>query len=293
MSSATAGHLESPGIRKTRATFWWRFRRNKLAVFGLVVVVIVLIMAVFSELLAPTPYDIGIITETRQSPSRSHWFGTDGVGRDVLSRVIFATRTSIIVGLGIVIISSTIGVSLGSLAGFKGGWFDTIILRIIEIMTGIPTLMIAMFLMGFLGHSMWSVIAALGFPGFVVETRITRGQFLAFREREFVTGAQAIGASQLRIAFLHIFPNVVPVLAVLIAFQIPAAIFAEAGLSFLGLGIDEPTPSLGKMVSASLAYVRVYWHMGLFPSVMIAIITLGFTFMGDGLRDALDPTMNR
>lgn len=292
MSTAAAG-LESSVDRRRRATFWWRFRRNKLAIFGFVVVVVVLIMAVFSELLAPTAYDEGVLTESRQAPSWSHWFGTDGVGRDILSRVIFATRTSIIVGLGIVAISGTIGVTLGSIAGFKGGWFDTIVLRIIEIMTGIPTLMIAMFLMAFLGHSMWSVIAALGFPGFVVETRITRGQFLAFREREFVTAAQAIGASQRRIAFIHIFPNVIPILAVLLAFQIPAAIFAEAGLSFLGLGIDEPTPSLGKMVSASLAYVRVYWHMGLFPSVMIAVITLGFTFMGDGLRDALDPTMNR
>jgi ABC-type dipeptide/oligopeptide/nickel transport system permease subunit len=150
-----------------------------------------------------------------------------------------------------------------------------------------------MFLMAFLGHSTWSVIFALGITGWVVETRLTRGQFIAFREREFVVAARAIGASELRIAIMHIFPNVIPVIAVLVAFQIPAAIFNEAGLSFLGLGIDEPTPSLGKMVSTSLSYVRTYWHMGLFPSVLIAFITLGFTFMGDGLRDALDPTMNR
>lgn len=292
MGTATAG-LEISARRRRRATFWWRFRRNKLAIFGFIVVAIILFIAVFANVLAPTPYDAINLPEAKQEPSWSHWFGTDGVGRDLVSRIMFATRTSVIVGLMVVGISTTIGVTMGSIAGFKGGWVDMIVVRIIEIATGIPSLLVAMFVMGFLGHSMWSVIFALGFTGWVVETRITRGQFLAFREREFVTAAEAIGATQMRIAFLHIFPNVIPVLAVLIAFQIPAAIFAEAGLSFLGLGIDEPTPSLGKMVSASLSYVRVYWHMGLFPSVMIALITLGFTFMGDGLRDALDPTMNR
>jgi oligopeptide transport system permease protein len=140
---------------------------------------------------------------------------------------------------------------------------------------------------------MWNVIFALGISGWVVETRITRGQFLAFKEREFVIAAQAIGATRFRVAFRHIFPNIVPILAVLLAFQIPAVIFNEAGLSFLGLGIDEPMPSLGKMISTSLVYVRTYLYMGLFPSLMIAIITMGFTFVGDGLRDALDPTMNR
>ena len=197
------------------------------------------------------------------------------------------------VALGVQVITLTIGISLGTLGGYLGGWVDQIVVRIIEIATGIPALLIAMFIMGLLGHSMWNVIFALGISGWVVETRITRGQFLAFKEREFVVAAQAIGASQFRVAFRHIFPNIIPILAVLLAFQVPAVSFNEAGLSFLGLGIDEPVPSLGKMISTSLAYVRTYWHMGLFPSLMIAIITMGFTFVGDGLRDALDPTINR
>jgi oligopeptide transport system permease protein len=182
---------------------------------------------------------------------------------------------------------------LGAAGGYLGGWVDQIVVRIVEIATGIPSLLVAMFLMAFLGHSISSVIFALGVTGWVVETRITRAQFISFRDREFVIGARAIGASEFRIAALHIFPNVIPVVAVVVAFQIPAAIFNEAGLSFLGLGIDEPLPSLGKMVATSLDYVRTYWYMGVFPSAMIALITLGFTFMGDGLRDALDPTMNR
>jgi ABC-type dipeptide/oligopeptide/nickel transport system permease subunit len=271
----------------------WRFRRNKLAVIGFGVVSACIFIATFADFLAPTPYDVGNVLETRQPPSWSHLFGTDGVGRDYLSRIIYATRTSIIVALGVQIITLSIGITLGTLGGYLGGWVDQIVVRIIEIATGIPALLIAMFIMGLLGHSMWNVIFALGISGWVVETRITRGQFLAFKEREFVIAAQAIGASRLRVAFRHIFPNIVPILAVLLAFQIPAVIFNEAGLSFLGLGIDEPVPSLGKMISTSLAYVRTYLYMGIFPSLMIAIITMGFTFVGDGLRDALDPTMNR
>ena len=292
MSTAAVGAELRPR-RGRRATFWWRFRQNKLAVMGLSLVVFFLFVAVFADLVAPTRYDAGNLLETRQFPSWLHLFGTDAVGRDYLSRTMYAIRTSIAVALGVQVITMTIGISLGTLGGFKGGWADQFVVRVVEIGTAIPSLLVAMFLMAFLGHSIWSVILALGVTGWVVETRITRGQFLAIKEREFVTAARAIGASQRRIAFLHIFPNVIPVLAVVLAYQIPFVIFAEAGLSFLGLGIDEPLPSLGKMVSTSLEYVRVYWHMGLFPSLAIAMITLGFTFTGDGLRDALDPTMNR
>ena len=289
----TLKEVEEKGQKRRKANFVWRFRRNKLAVIGFGVVSACIFIATFADFLAPTPYDVGNVLETRQPPSWSHLFGTDGVGRDYLSRIIYATRTSIIVALGVQIITLSIGITLGTLGGYLGGWVDQIVVRIIEIATGIPALLIAMFIMGLLGHSMWNVIFALGISGWVVETRITRGQFLAFKEREFVIAAQAIGASRLRVAFRHIFPNIVPILAVLLAFQIPAVIFNEAGLSFLGLGIDEPVPCLGKMISTSLAYVRTYLYMGLFPSLMIAIITMGFTFVGDGLRDALDPTMNR
>lgn len=285
--------IEEKGQKRRKANFIWRFQRNKLAVIGLCIVVVCFFIAAFANFLAPTSYDVGNLVEARQPPSWGHVFGTDGVGRDYLSRIIYATRTSILVALGVQVITLTIGISLGTLGGYLGGWVDQIVVRIIEIATGIPALLIAMFIMGLLGHSMWNVIFALGISGWVVETRITRGQFLAFKEREFVVAAQAIGASQFRVAFRHIFPNIIPILAVLLAFQVPAVIFNEAGLSFLGLGIDEPVPSLGKMIATSLAYVRTYWHMGLFPSLMIAIITMGFTFVGDGLRDALDPTMNR
>jgi oligopeptide transport system permease protein len=260
---------------------------------GLAVVAAMIFIAIFANVIAPSGYNEAVLSESRQFPSWSHWFGTDQVGRDYLSRALFGTRTSIMVGFGVQLIAVSIGFTLGAAGGYLGGWVDQIVVRIVEIATGIPSLLVAMFLMAFLGHSTSSVIFALGVTGWVVETRITRAQFISFRDREFVIGARAIGASEFRIAALHIFPNVIPVVAVLVAFQIPAAIFNEAGLSFLGLGIDEPLPSLGKMVATSLDYVRTYWYMGVFPSAMIALITLGFTFMGDGIRDALDPTMNR
>ncbi len=281
------------GPRSRRSSFWWRFARNKLAVIGMVIVCSFAIIAVFADLLAPTPYDKGKLTEARQFPSWSHPFGTDAVGRDYLSRNIYAARTSLAVGLGTVVLTTAIGLVLGGVAGFRGGWVDTLVLRLLEIATAIPSLMIALLFMSFFSHSMGWVIIALGVVGWVAEARLTRAQFLAFREREFVTAARAIGASQWRIALVHILPNVLPILAVLASFQVPTIIFAEAGLSFLGLGIDEPVPSWGKMVSTGLSYIKVQWYMALFPTLMIALVTLGFNFMGDGLRDALDPTMNR
>ncbi len=220
--------IEEKGQKRRKANFIWRFQRNKLAVIGLCIVVVCFFIAAFANFLAPTSYDVGNLVEARQPPSWGHVFGTDGVGRDYLSRIIYATRTSIMVALGVQVITLTIGISLGTLGGYLGGWVDQIVVRIIEIATGIPALLIAMFIMGLLGHSMWNVIFALGISGWVVETRITRGQFLAFKEREFVVAAQAIGASQFRVAFRHIFPNIIPILAVLLAFQVPAVIFNEA-----------------------------------------------------------------
>jgi oligopeptide transport system permease protein len=283
--------LQAARSRKT--SFWWRFSRNRLAVVGAVIVAAFVIIAVFADLLAPAPYNRGRLTEARQFPGWSHWFGTDAVGRDYLSRNIYAARTSLAVGFGVVALTTTIGLILGGLAGFRGGWVDIAVLRLLEVATAIPALMVALLFMSFFSHSLGWVIIALAVVGWVAEARLTRAQFLAFREREFVTAARAIGASQRRIAFIHVLPNVLPILVVLAAFQIPTAIFAEAGLSFLGLGIDEPVPSWGKMVSTGLSYIKTQWYMALFPTIMVALVTLGFTFIGDGLRDALDPTMNR
>ncbi|MBS1253824.1 MAG: Oligopeptide transport system permease protein OppC [Anaerolineales bacterium] len=268
-----------------------RFAQNKLAMAGLVVALVLILTAIFADFLAPQPYDRVVLSEALQFPSRAHWLGTDAVGRDFLSRIIYGARTSLIVGFLVQIIASIIGVPLGAVAGLRGGKTDFVVTRLVEVMTAFPSFLFALFIMSVLGTGLFNVILAISVTSWVPLCRLTRGQLLSLREKEFVAATRALGAKDRRIILHHLLPNALPALIVMIALGIPTAIFAEAGLSFLGVGINDPLPSWGKMVGSSSAYIRVYWHLGLFPTLMIAITTLSFTFVGDGLRDALDPTM--
>jgi ABC-type dipeptide/oligopeptide/nickel transport system permease subunit len=271
----------------------YRFTRNKLAVVGLVIVGIIIFMAVFANVLAPFHYADADITQALQFPSRDHWMGTDDVGRDVYSRIIYGSRISLGVGLSVMAIALLIGVPLGLAAGLLGGRTDWLIMRGVEIFTAIPALMLALLLISVFGGGLFNVILALGLVAWIDACRLLRAQLLSLRERDFVLAARTMGADNKRIALRHLLPNAVSPLIVAVTIGIPVAIFAEAGLSFLGLGVNDPIPSWGKMVGNSLPYMRVYWHMGVFPTLAIAIAMLGFTFMGDGLRDAFDTTMNR
>jgi oligopeptide transport system permease protein len=270
-----------------------RFMRNRLAVVGFLVVATFVLFAVFANLLAPTPYDRSVLTEALQFPSRQHWLGTDAIGRDFLSRLIYGARTSLGVAFAVMLIAFGIGVPLGALAGLRGGKVDFFIMRLVEVMTAFPSFLFALFLMSILGAGVENVILALSITSWVDVTRLTRAQILSIRERDFVTAAQAYGATELQIIVRHLMPGAMPPLVVMFMLGIPSVMFAEAGLSFLGVGINDPIPSWGKMVGESLNYVRVYWHLGLFPTFAIAAAMLSFNFMGDGLRDALDPTMTR
>jgi ABC-type dipeptide/oligopeptide/nickel transport system permease subunit len=174
-------------------------------------------------------------------------------------------------------------------AGLRGGFSDFIVMRIVDVMTAFPGLLFAIFLMTVLGTGVGNIVLVIGLTSWLTLCRLMRAQLLSLREQEFVTAARCAGASELRIAWRHLFPNAVAPIIVAITLAIPSAIFAEAGLSYLGIGINEPTPSLGKMVADSANYVRVFWHLGLFPTLAIGLIMLGFSFVGDGLRDALDP----
>jgi oligopeptide transport system permease protein len=195
------------------------------------------------------------------------------------------------VGFSVQLIAFGIGLPLGALAGMRGGWFDFVITRLLEVMTAFPGFLFAIFLMSLLGTGMLNVILAIGATSWIEVCRLTRGQFLTLREREFVVAARSYGADDWRVILRHMLPHALPSLLIMLALGIPNAIFAEAGLSFLGVGINDPIPSWGKMVSDSLGYIRVYWYMGLFPTLTIALAMLSFNFVGDGLRDALDPTM--
>ena len=272
---------------------WHRFFRNRLAIFGLVIVGAFVGMAIFADLIAPFRYDKVDFTKVLLFPFRdpTHILGTDEVGRDFLSRLIYGARTSMIVGLSVQTVAVLIGVTLGGLGGYRGGAVDFVISRVIDVMTAFPGLLFAILLITVAGGGLNNVIFALSVTSWIGIARLTRGQILSLREKEYVEAARCLGVPQRRIIFGHLIPNTLSPLLVAVSFGIPAAIFGEAGLSFLGIGVNDPIASWGKMVGNSQAYITVYWHLGLFPTIMIALSMLGFSFMGDGLRDALDPKL--
>ncbi len=290
--------------RRARTNFelaFNRFRRQKLALAGLAIVLILTFVAIFAPLVAPTGYREADLMSAKQFPNWDYPFGTDPVGHDYLSRVIFGVRTSFRIGFIAVVIACFIGLPLGLAAGLRGGFTDFAVLRVVEVWTAFPGLLFAMFLLsvvssgvmkGVFGNQVFNVAFVIGATSWVGLCRLTRAQILTLREREYVTAARSLGASDFRIAVQHLLPNAIPPLIIAVTLLMPTAIFAEAGLSFLGLGINEPTPSLGKMVADSRQWFQLYWYLGVFPTLAIALAVLGFAFVGDGLRDALDPRQN-
>jgi oligopeptide transport system permease protein len=265
-----------------------RFARNKMALVGLFLVGLLIFIAIFADFLAPYPYDAADPAQALQFPSPAHWMGTDEVGRDVYSRILYGSRISLAVGLGVTAIALIIGVPLGLAAGLLGGPVDFVIMRLVEVFTAVPALLLALLLISVFGGGLGNVIIALGIVAWLDACRLLRAQLLSLRERDFVLAARTVGVPNARIALRHMLPNAIAPLIVAVSIGIPVAIFAEAGLSFLGLGVNDPIPSWGKMVGNALAYMRVYWFLGVFPTLAIAVTMLGFTFLGDGLRDAFD-----
>jgi oligopeptide transport system permease protein len=290
--------------RKARTNFELarrRFMKRKLAVAGAIITLFLVLVAIFAPLIAPTPYDYANLMQANQFPSWSHPMGTDAIGHDYLSRMIFGIRTSLIVGLAAVLVACLIGLPLGIAAGLRGGATDFVVLRLVEIMTAMPGILFAIFLIsvvnsGFapfiFGNQVLNVVIVIGVTTWVGLCRLMRAQILVLREQEYVTAARSIGASEFTIAVRHLLPNALAPLIIAVTLAVPTAIFAEAGLSFLGVGINEPVPSLGKMVADSRQFIEVYWYLGFFPAAAIALAVLGFAFLGDGLRDALDPRQN-
>jgi len=274
-----------------------RFRRNRLAMGGLVVVLILLVIAIFADVITPFPYDRVFLTlraSTLPGVDPLHPLGLDTSSRDYLSRLIYGARTSMTVGLLVPIIAFSIGVPLGAISGYFGGKVDFGIQRLIDIATAIPPLLFALFLLSLLGNGLPNVIFVLGITGWIESTRLTRAQFLTYREKEFVTAARALGATDREIIARHILSNAISPLLISFTIAIPSAIFAEAGLSFLGIGITEPTASWGKMVGGGIGNtIRVYYHLALFPTILVALTMLSFSFVGDGLQEALDPNRSQ
>ena len=266
-----------------------RLAERRGAVLGAALVLLFVAMA----LLAPwiSPYD-PIATSwsaVRKAPSAAHWFGTDEIGRDVLARVIWGARASLLAGVVSVSISLAIGVPIGMLAGYAGGWIDMLIARIVDAMLACPFLILAIALAAFLGPSLTNAMIAIGIAATPVFVRLTRGQVMAVKVEDYVMAARAVGNSNLRIVLRHIFPNIVAPLVVQATLAIAAAVIAEASLSFLGLGQQPPAPSWGSMLNTAKNYVENAPWMALWPGASIFLLVLSFNLLGDGLRDALDP----
>jgi peptide/nickel transport system permease protein len=281
---ATMARESSPGLRALR-----RLAHRKGAMVGLVVVLLFVILAVFAPWIAP--YDpLGTSWgEIRKAPSAAHWFGTDEIGRDVLSRVIFGTRASLLAGVVSVAISLLIGMPVGLVAGYAGGWIDMIISRITDAMLACPFLILAIALAAFLGPSLTNAMIAIGIAATPIFVRLTRAQVRAVKVEDYITAARAVGNPTLRIALRHILPNVAPPLIVQATLATAAAVIAEASLSFLGLGQQPPAPSWGSMLNTAKNFVENAPWMAVWPGLSIFLLVLSFNLLGDGLRDALDP----
>jgi peptide/nickel transport system permease protein len=284
---ASAGTMETPWRRLTRRLF-----RRKGAVLGLAVIVLFILLAIFAPLV--TPYDpvVQSWTSVRKAPSALHWFGTDELGRDILSRVIFGARASLMAGVISVGIAISIGVPLGLAAGYLGGWLDALISRFTDAMLACPFLILAIALAAFLGPSLGNAMIAIGVSTTPIYVRLTRGQVMTIKVEEYVEAARAVGNPRWRIAIVHILPNVLPALLVQASLSIAAAIIAEASLSFLGLGQQPPEPSWGSMLNSAQRFIANAPWMALWPGLAIFMSVLSFNLLGDGLRDALNPREN-
>jgi len=269
-----------------------RLRRNRLAMVGLIVVLFLALVAIFADVLAPYPYTKVNFSRLNEAPSRDYPLGTDQIGRDLLSRMIYGARVSMLVGLGAQVIVVSLGVPIGALSGYLGGRTDLLLTRLIDVMYAFPRLLFVILVMSMLGAGLMNIFIAIGLTGWVGIARQTRAQVLGIKEKEFVDGARALGAGFMRVLAKHVLPNALTPIVVAVTFGIPEAIFTEAALSFIGVGINPPTPSWGQMVGEGQQYLRSYWHLCVFPSIAIAVTMLSFTFFGDGVRDALDPKQN-
>jgi peptide/nickel transport system permease protein len=267
------------------------FLGRSLVVFGLVIVVLFILTAILGPLIAP--YDPVVIhpVDRLQNPSWQHWLGTDNFGRDTLSRMIIGSRNSLMVGVVAVGIATIVGITAGMAAGFYGGWVNAIIMRVVDALMSFPMILLALLIAGLLGSGLKNVMIALGVAMIPVYARLMCGQVLAIRENDYVMAGRSMGSNNWRLMFLHILPNAFPPLIVLITMQIGSAILAEAGLSYLGIGITPPTPSWGAMVNDGFKFLITNPLLSFIPGLAIMFVVFAFSMVGDGLRDALDPRL--
>jgi len=271
--------------------FWSRFRNNRLAISGLVLVAGMFVVALAASWLAP--YDPGFINlkEMLMPPSSAHPLGTDVLGRDVLSRIIFGSRVSLLVGFVAVGIATLIGVLVGSLAGYYGGWVDQALMRLVDLMLCFPTLFLILAVIAMLEPSIWNIMMVIGLTSWMGVARLVRAEFLSLREREFVVAARALGASDLRLILRHLLPNSLVPVMVSATLGVAGAILIESALSFLGLGVQPPTPSWGNILTMGKDNIEIAWWLSVFPGLAILMTVMSYNLLGEGIREAIDPRL--
>lgn len=272
---------------------WRRLKQNRLAMVGLWVIVAITLIAIFGPMFSPYSYSDQSLFDQNMYISREHWLGTDDLGRDLLTRIMYGARISLTVGFVASFINLTVGVVYGGISGYYGGQVDNVMMRIVEILSGIPLLLYVILLMVVLRPGLQNILIALGLVYWLGMARIVRGQILSLKEQDYVLAARTIGADNSRIIYKHLIPNAMGPIIVTATLNIPQAIFTEAFLSFIGLGVNAPMASWGVLANDALPSFRTYPWQLFFPAIAISVTMLAFNFLGDGLRDALDPKQRK
>ena len=276
-----------------RQDAWLRLKKNRAAMAGLGIIVLISLLAILGPLLSPYSYSDQSLANANQPPSAAHWLGTDNLGRDLATRICYGARISLSIGIVASLINLGIGVLYGGISGYFGGRIDSVMMRIVDILYGIPLLLYVILLMVVLKPGLMNVFLALGLVYWLRMARIVRAQVLGLKELEYVLAARVLGASHRRLIFGHLLPNSLGPIIITLTLSIPEAIFTEAFLSFIGLGVSAPMASWGVLASEGVVTLRSYPFQLLSPAIAISLTMLGFNFLGDGLRDALDPRMRR
>ncbi len=282
----------APASTSQIAIAWRRLRRDRFAIIGLLIVALAIVSAILAPYLAPhDPYRVSSSTRLLPPGTPDHVLGTDDIGRDILSRLLYGGRISLWVAFFPVLISGSIGLILGLTSGYYGGWVDQVMMRVLDIVLAFPSILLAIGIAAALGPGMRNVIMAIVVVSIPIFARLVRGLVLSIREREYVEAARCLGAGNVRIALLHVLPNILPPVIVYATLETGRVVIFAAGLSFLGLGVQPPTADWGTMLSAGRQVLAVAPHVATVPGILIFIVTLGFNLFGDGLRDALDPRL--
>jgi peptide/nickel transport system permease protein len=276
-----------------RKDFWQQFKQNKMAVAGGILVVLLFIVSLLAPWIAPYDPNAIDLKNVLAEPSAKHWFGTDQLGRDVMSRMVWGAGVSLKVGFVATGIAILIGTILGAVSGYYGKWIDAAIMRFVDIMLCFPTFFLILAVIALLEPSIWNIMIIIGLTGWMGITRLVRADFISLKERDFVQAARAIGASDMRIIFVHMLPNAMAPVLVTATLGVAGAILTESALSFLGIGVQPPTPSWGNILTAGKDNIDIAWWLSLYPGLAILITVLGYNLLGEGIRDSLDPRLRR